>query len=440
MGDAGEEAGRNVYRMIGRMYPICRSITGDGVRRTLDIVEERIPLSRYEVPTGTRVFDWEIPREWNIRDAYIADVSGNRLVDFKQHNLHIVSYSMPMDRTMSREELNAHLYSLPERPDWIPYRTSYYNEHWGFCLRHRDLERLGDGPFRVVIDTDLAPGHLTYAECIVPGTTSGQAIVFAHTCHPSMANDNLSGLGLAVELAAALLKRKPRLTWRFIFAPATIGSLTWLCQNESDLPAIEAGIVLGPLGDSGSLTYKRSRQGNAVTDRVAEWVLRGRDDASPPTDFEPYGYDERQFCSPGFNLPVGRYTRSANGKYPEYHTSADDLALVKAEKLADSYRAIAETIAVIDANRRFINLSPKGEPRLGKRGLYGSLGGSAPQAFQYALLWVLSMSDGSSDLLSIAERSGISFATLCQAAEALEAANLLRSAEPALMPLQEAMQ
>jgi aminopeptidase-like protein len=424
-------AARNAWPLMEALYPICRSITGDGVRRTLDLVEQQIPLERTEVPTGTKVFDWEILNEWNIRDAYIADARGRRLVDFRAHNLHVVSYSAPVRRSMTLAELKPHLYSLPERPDWIPYRTSYYREHWGFCLKHRDLERLGPGPFEVVIDSTLAPGNLTYAECIVPGRTDGEAIVYTHTCHPSLANDNLSGIAAAAVLARALRSEQPRLTWRFVFGPGTIGSLAWLSRNEPRLGRVRAGLTVGLLGDGGALTYKRSRRGNRVTDRAAEYVLRGVAGARL-VDFEPYGYDERQFCSPGFDLPVGRLTRSANGQYPEYHTSADNLELLSPACLAESLRALASMIAVLDENRALRNLTPKGEPRLGRRGLYGTMGGAtAPTEFEHALLWVLSFSDGEHDLLAIAKRSGLDFDLLARAAAALEDAGLARSLDEA---------
>jgi len=409
------------------MYPICRSITGSGVRQSLDLVREWIPLEPTEVPTGTPAFDWEIPNEWNIRDAYVADPAGRRVIDFRAHNLHVVNYSAPIRRSMTLEELRPHLYSLPERPDWIPYRTSYYREHWGFCLRHRDLEQLGPGPFEVVIDSTLAPGSLTYAECVVPGSTAGEAIVYTHTCHPSLANDNLTGIAAATVLARELRKEQPRLTWRFIFGPGTIGSLAWLSRNEERLGRVRTGLTVGLLGDSGALTYKRSRRGDCITDRVAEHVLRGLAPSARVIDFEPYGYDERQFCSPGFDLPVGRLTRSPNGQYPEYHTSADNLEFIQPACLAESIRALAGIIALLDENRSLRNLSPKGEPRLGKRGLYGTVGGTAPGAFEHALLWVLSYSDGAHDLLWIAQRSGLEFDLLARAAAALEEAGLART-------------
>jgi aminopeptidase-like protein len=416
-----------LWPLLQAMYPICRSITGDGVRQTLNLVEEWIPLERSEVPSGTAVLDWEIPNEWNIRDAYIADTLGHRIVDFRAHNLHVVNYSAPVRRIMSLEELGPYLHSLPDRPDWIPYRTSYYREQWGFCLRHRDLVRLGPGPYEVVIDSTLASGSLTYAECVVPGSTDGEAIVYTHTCHPSLANDNLTGIAVVALLAREMRKEQPRLTWRFIFGPGTIGSLAWLSRNEQGLRRVQAGLTIGLLGDGGELTYKRSRRGGCVTDRAAEHVLRNLAPSARIMDFEPYGYDERQFCSPGFDLPVGRLTRSPNGQYPEYHTSADNLEFLEPACMAESIRALAGIIAVLDENRRLENLSPKGEPRLGKRGLYGTMGGTAPGAFEHALLWVLSFSDGAHDLLSIAQRSGLEFDLVARAATALEGVGLART-------------
>jgi aminopeptidase-like protein len=422
-------AARAAWPLMEAMYPLCRSITGNGVRSTFDLVEKHIPLERSEVPTGTKVFDWEIPNEWNIRDAYVADPQGRRVIDFREHNLHVLNYSVPVRRKMTRGELQTHLYSLPDQPDRIPYRTSYYREHWGFCLRHRDLETLGPGPFEVVIDSTLAPGSLTYAECIVPGSTQGEALVYTHTCHPSLANDNLSGIAAVTAIATAMRAERPRLTWRFVLGPGTIGSLAWLACNESSLARMRAGLTTGLLGDDGALTYKRSRRGNRVTDRAAQHVLPRIAAGARLIDFEPYGYDERQFCSPGFDLPVGRLTRSPNGQYPEYHTSADSLDLLEPECLAESIRALAGMIVVLDANRTLRNLSPKGEPRLGKRGLYGGVGGAAPGEFEHALLWVLSYSDGEHDLLAIAERSGMDFDLVARAAAALEEAGLARGVE-----------
>lgn len=413
--------------LMRALYPLCRSVTGAGVRQTLDLLEERIPLRRTELPTGTPLFDWEVPKEWTIRDAYIVDSTGRRVVDFRAHNLHVVNYSAPVQESMTLEELQPHLYSLPEHPDWIPYRTTYWRENWGFCLRHRDREQLRPGRYEVVVDSTLAAGSLTYAEFVVRGSTSGEAIVYTHTCHPSLANDNLTGIAVAAALAQATQAVQPRLTWRFVFGPGTLGSLAWLSQNEATLPCLRAGLTLGLLGDAQPLTYKRSRRGQTPTDRAAELVLSRHPASTRIVDFEPYGYDERQFCSPGFDLPVGRLSRAQHGEYPQYHTSADSLDLVSAERIAESIAVAAQLISVIDANRAVLNLSSKGEPRLGKRGLYGSLGGKTPAEFEQALLWVLSLSEGAHDLVAIAQRSKLPFDVIDSAATALENAGLART-------------
>lgn len=412
------------------LFPMCRSITGNGVRRTLDVVGNVVPLVRTEVASGTAAFDWEVPWEWNISDAWIADSEGRRLVDFRQNSLHVVSYSMPVNRVMSRDELEPHLYSLPEHPDWIPYRTSYYRETWGFCLRHHERLALGSGPFHVVIQSTLEPGSLTYAECVVPGTSKDEALVYTHVCHPSLANDNLTGIVACALLGRAMAQGKPRLTWRFVFAPGTIGSLTWLSRNPDCLTKVKAGLVVGLLGDGAPLTFKRSRKGSSAIDRIAEYVLAADCESARIVDFEPYGYDERQFCSPGIDLPVGRLTRSPNGTYPEYHTSADNLAFISGTQLAESIRVLARILSVIDRNRRPLNLSPRGEPRLGTRGLYRTTGGTSPSSSESALLWVLSYADGDSDLVDIARRSGLPFDLLDQAAAALEDVMLVREATP----------
>jgi aminopeptidase-like protein len=421
-----EGATSRAFELMRRLYPINRSITGSGVRQTLDLVEQIVPLERTEVPSGTKVFDWEVPNEWNLRDAYIADGDGRRIVDFRAHNLHVVGYSRPVRRRLALRDLQQHLHSIPERPDRIPYRTTYYADDWGFCLAHRQRESLADGEYDVVIDAELSPGHLTYAEAVIPGHSGDQAVVYTHTCHPSLANDNLTGMATAALIAQALGAERPCLTWRFVFGPGTIGSLTWLANNEDQLGRIRCGLVIGLLGDAGAITYKRSRAGQTMTDRAAELLL-GRYPDARVIDFEPYGYDERQFCSPGFNLPVGRLTRSVNGGYDEYHTSADDLSLVKPHKLAESLRLLAELVAVMDSNRRVLNLAPKGEPRLGKRGLYGSVGGMAPADAQHALLWVLNQADGRNDLIDISRRSGMAFEQIAGATARLESAGLVRA-------------
>lgn len=422
-GPGAQALATEAMALMRQLYPICRSITGDGLRHTLDLLHAWAPMKRSEVPSGTAVFDWDVPLEWNIRDAYVADASGQRLIDFRAHNLHVMSYSTPVRARLTRAELEPHLHSLPEQPQSIPYRTSYYREDWAFCLAQQARDRLGPGPFDVCIDSMLAPGHLSYGECVVPGHSSDEVVIYTHVCHPSLANDNLSGMAIAAALARALRQQQPQLTWRFVFAPGTIGSLTWLSRNEHRLPGIRAGLVIGLLGDGAPLTYKHSRRGGTLIDRVAAHVLAGCGGRETP--FEPYGYDERQFCSPGFDLPFGRLTRSPNGTYPQYHTSADDLDFVSADALAGAIQALARIVHAVDANRRYINLSPKGEPRLGKRGLYGNTRGAGPGAHEKGLLWLLNQSDGSQDLVAIAQRSGLPFGVLAQGAQALQTAGLL---------------
>jgi aminopeptidase-like protein len=416
-----------MHALMRRLYPLCRSITGDGVRRTLEIVGESIPLRVREVPTGTEVLDWTVPREWNIRDAYIKDASGRRVVDFNESNLHVVGYSVPVSATMSLEELRPHLHTLPDQPDLVPYRTSYYAETWGFCLSANTLAGMGPGPYEVLIDSTLEDGHLTYGEYVVPGRTADEVLVSCHTCHPSLANDNLAGIAVAAALAQRLAARpaEPYHTYRFVFAPGTIGAITWLALNRDRVGRIAHGIVLACAGDRGSLTYKRSRRGDAPIDRVLAHVLKGR--SHTMLDFSPYGYDERQYCSPGFNLPVGSLTRTPYARYPEYHTSGDNPDFVSAEAMEDTLDVLCQAVDVLERDRTYRNLSPYGEPQLGRRGLYGSLGGrSDAEQAQMAMLWVLNLSDGDHSLLDIAERSGLPFDTVADAAQALQGAGLLK--------------
>ncbi|TMR92181.1 DUF4910 domain-containing protein [Nonomuraea basaltis] len=415
--------GAEMHDLVRRLYPLCRSITGAGLRRTLEIIGESIPLEITEVPTGTRVLDWTIPREWNIRDASIKDAAGNKVVDFQDSNLHVVGYSVPVEATMSLEELRGHLHTLPGQPDLVPYRTSYYAETWGFCLSQNTLDGLADGRYEVKIDATLADGHLTYGEHVIRGSSSQEVLISCHICHPSLANDNLAGVAVAVALAQRL--SDPWYTYRFIFAPGTIGAITWLALNRGDVDRIRHGVTLACAGDSGAITYKRSRRGDAEIDQVFAHVLKDR----PHTllDFSPYGYDERQYCSPGFNLAVGSLTRTPYGSYPEYHTSADNPDFVLPEAMEDTLETLWTAVRVLEGNRRYQNLSPYGEPQLGTRGLYGSLGGrSDTKQAQMAMLWVLSLSDGLNSLLDIAERSSLPFQALADAAHALQSAGLVK--------------
>jgi aminopeptidase-like protein len=420
-----DDAGTAMYGLVKELYPICRSITGNGVRRTLDRIGGIVPLEIHEVPTGTRVFDWTVPREWNIEEAFIEDANGNRLVDFRDHTLHVVSYSVPVDKVCTWDELAPHLHTLPGHPDWIPYRTSYYKENWGFCLAHRDLDRFKAGPFRVVIRSSLTDGSLTYGEIVIPGTSTHEILFFNHVCHPSLCNDNLSGNVVMAELARRLRERRSKLTYRFVWAPGTIGSITWLSRHEGDLHRVRAGLVGVLLGDVGPFHYKRTRRGTSEIDRVVEFVLNELHPEAKILDFSPYGYDERQFGSPGIDLPVGRLTRTPNGAYEEYHSSADNLDFVKPEYLAESLRVLERIVEVLEGNAHYRNTQPKCEPQLGKRGLYGSTGGSQPKEREHAMLWVLSMSDTEHSLLDISARSGIDFDVVRAAASDLLTAGLL---------------
>jgi aminopeptidase-like protein len=423
-----ESAGSEMFELIRELFPICRSITGDGLRRSLARLGDVIPLVTHEVATGTQVFDWTIPKEWNIRDAYIKDAAGRRVIDFQQNNLHVVNYSAPVNARMSLSELRSRLHSLPDHPDWIPYRTTYYTESWGFCLSHRQLESFADTEYEVVIDSTLEDGALTYGECVLPGESKDEFLISVHICHPSLCNDNLSGVAVATTLARILAPISHRYTYRFLFIPGTIGPIAWLFRNQATTQRVKHGLVLACVGDRGNINYKRSRRLTADIDRAVEHVLRTKGDLSEVRDFSPYGYDERQYCSPGFNLPVGGFRRTPHGEYPEYHTSADNLEFVSAAHLADSLGTLLEVIDLVESDLPFINLSPMGEPQLGRRGLLPSVGGKAAKADQLALLWVLNLSDGSNSVLDIAERSGLSFDQIRSAIEALTGCGLLGQA------------
>jgi aminopeptidase-like protein len=408
-----------MHRFAGDLYPICRSITGNGTRQTLGMIQDRIPLEIFEVATGTAVFDWIVPKEWNVRDAYIKSPDGKKVVDFQNCNLHVVNYSAPVHARMPLTALKPHLFSIPEKPDWIPYRTSYYKEDWGFCLPHNHMLALQDGEYEVCIDSALENGHLSYGECYLPGHLNDEVLISCHICHPSLANDNLSGLAVAAFLAQFLAGRDLRYSYRFLFIPSTIGAITWLARNREAAARVRHGLVLTCVGDDGEFHYKRSRQGNAEIDRTAAHVLRHHCKSAEILEFSPYGYDERQYCSPGFNLPVGCLMRSVWGSFPQYHTSADDLNFIKPKQLLESLQVCAAIFDTLEGNRRYRNLNPYCEPQLGRRGLYRSMGGGPIESEINASLWVLNLSDGENSLLDIAERSGQPFSLINQAAQTL---------------------
>ncbi|MGL5874464.1 MAG: DUF4910 domain-containing protein [Xenococcaceae cyanobacterium] len=422
-----ELLGVEMHRSISQLYPICRSITGDGVRKTLYLLKQLIPLETFEVPTGTQVFDWTIPKEWNIRDAWVKNSRGEKVIDFQAHNLHVLNYSIPIQQKMPLLELKEHLFSMPDRPDWIPYRTSYYSENWGFCLTDRQLQELEDGEYEVYIDSSLEDGYLTYGEYFLPGETEEEILFSCHVCHPSLCNDNLSGISLVTFLAKHLSSLKLRYSYRFLFVPGTIGSIAWLSLNQNRVFRIKHGLVVAGVGDAGKLTYKKSRRGDAEIDKVVNYVLEHSGDEYAIEEFSPYGYDERQYCSPGFNLPIGSLTRTPFGRYPEYHTNADNLDFVKPASLADSLDKYLKIINILEKNHKYLNTSPFCEPQLGKRGLYGTFGGTQDKKTkEMATLWVLNLSDGNHSLWDIADRSGLDFQVIENAAEALIQGKLLK--------------
>lgn len=422
--------GSEMYHLMENLYPICRSITGNGVRQTLTEIKKYIDLQVHEVPTNTQVFDWTIPKEWNITDAYVADSKGNKVVDFKKSNIHVVSYSTPIRKKMHLAELKQHLYTIPDLPNTVPYLTSYYKEDWGFCMAHKDFLNLKDEEYEVVIDSTLRDGSLTYGEFFIPGSTSDEILVSCYVCHPSMCNDNLSGVVLTTLLARELSKVKTNYSFRFLFVPETIGAISWLAANEKNLSKIKHGLVATCLGDPGISTYKRTKHGKAEIDRAVEYVLKNTKDDYQILDFFPTGSDERQFCSPGINLDVGSLMRTPYGKFAEYHTSDDNLKFVQPQFLGNSYSKYLQTIFVLENNKKYLNLNPKCEPQLGKRGLYRQIGGQKiSKNSELAMFWMLSLSDGLHDIIGISEKSGLEFEVLLEAAQKLEKNNLLKLAD-----------
>jgi aminopeptidase-like protein len=423
---------KEIESYFDHLWPILRSITGEGVRQTHDVLSELIRLERTEIPSGTQVFDWTIPKEWKVNEAYILDPNGKRVLDVKENNLHLLNYSIPFRGVLSRTELDKNLYSLPDKPTAIPYITSYYSPRWGFCLSQQQRDALPDGDYQVVVDTKLFDGSLTLSEAILPGETKDEVLISTYTCHPSLASNELSGPLVAAFLYKELAKLESRrLTYRFIFLPETIGAITYLhLRGEYLKQHLIAGYVITCIGDTGDFTYKRSRQSNlistlALVDRAAEHVLKHSKKSHKILDFSPLGSDERQYCSPGFNLPVGSLMRSMYGTYPEYHTSLDNKSLISFEAMAEAVGMYLSVMKVLELNRTYKNLFPHGEPQLGKRGLYETLGRNTIPELSSAVFWLLNYADGEHDLLWIAEKSGYSGELLDKAAKACLEANII---------------
>jgi len=415
-----------MMELASRLYPISRSLTGQGVRQTLDILSEWLPLEIHEVPTGTEVLDWTIPKEWHISDAWVKDPTGGKIIDFANLNLHVVGYSKPVHLKLSLSDLTAHLHTLPDVPTAVPYRTTYYNEDWGFCLTHEQFENLADGEYEVYIDSELVDGSLTYGEFFHPGDSEDEVFLSSHLCHPSMADDNVSGMVVAAEVGRRLSRASAnRMGVRILFAPGTLGTIAWLARNHDRVNNIRGGLTLVCLGDNQPLTYKKTVFGNRSIDRAAELVL-GIETQNQLVDFSPYGYDERQHNSPGFRTPVGSLMRSRHGQFREYHTSLDNLEFISGTQLAASADTVERIVTVMDRNHSYRNVEPYGEPQLGRRGLYKSdARGATPEEMSYAMLWVLSLSDGDHDLIDVSLRSGIDFDRIAAAADALQQHHLL---------------
>ena len=434
-----------MIQLIRELFPICRSITGEGIRQTLRIIAREIGADVYDVPTGTPVFDWTVPQEWKlVRGLLREGASGRLIADSDDCNLHVLNYSVPFQARLSLAELKKNLHSMPDKPKWVPYRTSYYKPTWGICLADEVVKSLVDVDYDVAIDTEIKDGSLSYGELFIQGKSDREVLFSTHCCHPSLANDNLSGIAVACELAKWMAQRDNELSFRFVFIPGTIGSITWLSKNVETTKRIVGGLVLSCLGDSGAFTYKRSRQESSLIDRAVESCLG---ENASIRKFIPYGYDERQYCSPGFNLPIGCFMRTPNGEYPEYHTSADDCSFVREDALHGSVEMIQKIIGEVERlhalgnpnplprtgegtrigeGTGYRNLNPFCEPQLGRRGLYAMTGGHASVAdLQMALLWVLNYSDGLHGIDWIAARAKIDPKIIQQAADLLLKANLL---------------
>ena len=417
-----------IERMFDRLWPITRSITGNGVRETHKILSEVVPFATYEVPSGTQCYDWTVPQEWNVREAYIKGPDGNRFADVKVNNLHLVNYSIPFRGTLSRAELERHLHSIPDMPAAIPYVTSYYEPRWGFCITDETRRKLPDGQYEVVVDTSLSDGSMTISEAVLPGESRREVLFSTYTCHPSMANNELSG-----PLAMAFLYRRlaainnRRLTYRFVFLPETIGSIAYHIRcGDSLRENVDADYVVTCVADTEPFTYKRSRRGNTLADRAAAVTLSALPGESRCIDFFPGGSDERQYCSPGFNLPVGVIARAWPGRYKEYHTSLDNRDFISFDALIGTIELCFEICRTIDRNLTYRNLFPFGEPQLGRRGLMSTIGAQRQRSTDLlALKWLLNLADGEKDMIGIAERSGIGVSALDRAAEAAAAAGLL---------------
>jgi aminopeptidase-like protein len=420
-----EHCGPFMHRLMTQLFPICRSITGDGVRETLRIIQTLIPVTISEVPSGTKVFDWTVPKEWNIREAFVLDPQGRKIIDFKENNLHVVGYAAPIARSVTLSELQKHLHSLEDQPDAIPWVTSVYEERWGFCLAHSQRVRLEEGTYQVFIDSELKEGSLTYGELIIPGTSSKEVFISTYICHPSMANNELSGPVLATMLAKWLASEPRRFTYRIIFIPETIGSITYLSKNvESMKRNIVAGFNLTCVGDERAYSYLPSRKGSTLADKVALNVLRSKHPDFKEYSFLERGSDERQYCSPGVDLPVVSLMRTKYREFPEYHTSLDNLELVTPAGLEGSFVLHKDCIELLERNRVY-KMRCLGEPQLGTRGLYPTIATKKSHRLVTEILNFIAYADGTNDLIDISNTIQVPAWNLYPLIDQLVAAELL---------------
>ena len=421
-------AGERMHRWLRDLFPVCRSLTGPGVRQTLDYLGERLPgLTRHSIESGTKVFDWVVPPEWAIRSATLLGPDGTVIADLRDHTLHVMGYSQPVDVELDLEELQPHLHSLPEQPDAIPFVTSYYRDSWGFCLTHRQRSALPPGRYRARIDSTLGPGRLDYADLVIPGESADEVLLSTYVCHPSMANNELSGPVLATALGQWLAGRPSRrLTYRLVFVPETIGSIVYLSRHLEHLRRrLLAGFVLTCVGDERAVSMVESPYGDTLADRVARHVLGRLAPGFIAYPFTERGSDERQYCSPGVRLPVCSVMRSKHSTYPEYHTSLDDDRLVTPVGLAGSYAIYRSIIEALECNC-LPNTTQPCEPQLGPRGLYPVTSVKGSTATVRLQSNILAYCDGTNDLLAIADRLGADVVECRAIVDRLLAAGVLR--------------
>jgi aminopeptidase-like protein len=420
-----ENYGLEMHRLMAELFPICRSITGDGVRETLKVIQRHVPVRMFEVPSGTRVFDWTVPNEWNIRDAYIANERGERIVDFRENNLHVVGYSTPVDKTVSLAELQVHLYSLENQPDAIPYITSYYEERWGFCLTHNQRTSLKDATYRVFIDSELKKGSLTYGEMTIPGASKEEVFISTYICHPSMANNELSGPSVTTMLARWIASEPRRYTYRIIFVPETIGSITYLSKHvERMKKKVVAGFNVTCIGDERAYSFVPSRNGKTLADRAALNILTFTHPDFIRYSFLDRGSDERQYCSPGVDLPVVSVMRSKYREYPEYHTSLDNLDFVTPAGLQGGFEVIRDCIELLERNRVYC-MTCLCEPQLGRHGLFPTIGSKDSHRVTTDMLNFIAYADGANDLIDISTIINVPVRGLYAVVDKLLAAGLL---------------